>query len=552
MKMTQAKKKAFWQSLPATPYILWMALFIIIPLGMVVFFALTDPQGNFTLENIARGGEHMGVLLRSIKLAAIATALCVLIAYPLAYILSRKKGFQKQTLFIMVMLPMWMNFLLRTFAWMTILENNGLINKFLGLFGIGPLQMINTQGAVILGMVYNYIPFMILPIYTTMCKIGDDVIEAAQDLGGNTFQVMARVVIPLSLPGVSTGITMVFVPAISTFIISKMLGGGTNQLIGDIIELQFLGNSYNPNLGSAISLVLMVVVLLCMSIMSNFDDEEMEGRILSRKNRWLSSLYVWLVMLFLYAPIAVLIVFSFNDSKSRNTWTGFTLRWYEELFHDRVIIQSFVVMLVVAIASSVVATLLGTLAAIGLNKMNKKLKSVVMTFTYLPMINPEIITGVALMLLFIYLKMEFGMQTLIISHITFNVPYVILNVLPKLRQMDQNTYDAALDLGCNPFTAFTKVVIPEIMPGIVSGFLMALTYSMDDFVISYFVSGASIQTLPVAIYSMTRRRVSPKINALSTIMFAVVLLVLLVYNILSSRKAKAANRSMIRAQKEEL
>ena len=280
MKMTQAKKKAFWQSLPATPYILWMALFIIIPLGMVVFFALTDPQGNFTLENIARGGEHMGVLLRSIKLAAIATALCVLIAYPLAYILSRKKGFQKQTLFIMVMLPMWMNFLLRTFAWMTILENNGLINKFLGLFGIGPLQMINTQGAVILGMVYNYIPFMILPIYTTMCKIGDDVIEAAHDLGGNTFQVMARVVIPLSLPGVSTGITMVFVPAISTFIISKMLGGGTNLLIGDIIELQFLGNSYNPNLGSAISLVLMVVVLLCMSIMSNFDDEEMEGRIL--------------------------------------------------------------------------------------------------------------------------------------------------------------------------------------------------------------------------------------------------------------------------------
>ena len=280
MKMTQAKKKAFWQSLPATPYILWMALFIIIPLGMVVFFALTDPQGNFTLENIARGGEHMGVLLRSIKLAAIATALCVLIAYPLAYILSRKKGFQKQTLFIMVMLPMWMNFLLRTFAWMTILENNGLINKFLGLFGIGPLQMINTQGAVILGLVYNYIPFMILPIYTTMCKIGDDVIEAAQDLGGNTFQVMARVVIPLSLPGVSTGITMVFVPAISSFIISPMLGGGTNQLIGDIIELQFLGNSYNPNLGSAISLVLMVVVLLCMSIMSNFDDEEMEGRIL--------------------------------------------------------------------------------------------------------------------------------------------------------------------------------------------------------------------------------------------------------------------------------
>ena len=280
MKKSDKKKRSLLGALPAVPYVVWMVLFIAIPLGMVAFFALTDPQGQFTLENIARGGEHMSVLLRSIKLATIATILCIIIADPLAYILSRKQGFQKQTLFVMVMLPMWMNFLLRTFAWMTILENNGLINKFLGLFGIGPLQMINTQGAVILGMVYNYIPFMILPLYTTMCKIGNDVIEAAQDLGGNTFQVMARVVVPLSLPGVSTGITMVFVPAISTFIISKMLGGGTNQLIGDIIELQFLGNSYNPNLGSAISLVLMVVVLLCMSIMSNFDDEEMEGRIL--------------------------------------------------------------------------------------------------------------------------------------------------------------------------------------------------------------------------------------------------------------------------------
>lgn len=274
------RKKSVTSTLPAIPYVAWMIAFIVIPLGMIVFFAFTDSSGNFTLEHISRSSEYMNVLMRSIKLAAIATILCILIAYPLAYILSRRQGFQKQTLLIMVLLPMWMNFLLRTFAWMTLLENNGLINKFLGLFGIGPLQMINTQGAVILGMVYNYIPFMILPLYTTMCKIGNDVIEAAQDLGGNTFQVMARVVVPLSLPGVSTGITMVFVPAISTFIISKMLGGGTNQLIGDIIELQFLGNSYNPNLGSAISLVLMVVVLLCMSLVSNFDDEGMEGRII--------------------------------------------------------------------------------------------------------------------------------------------------------------------------------------------------------------------------------------------------------------------------------
>ena len=264
----------------AFPYLIWMTVFIAVPLLIVVYFAFTTKSGAFTLENITALGDYTTVFARSLLLAAIATVICLVLAFPVGYWLSRLPVSSQRMMQMLVILPMWMNFLLRTYAWMSLLENNGLINKFLGLFGIGPLQMINTQGAVILGMVYNYIPFMILPIYTTMCKIGDDVIEAAQDLGGNTFQVMARVVIPLSLPGVSTGITMVFVPAISTFIISKMLGGGTNQLIGDIIELQFLGNSYNPNLGSAISLVLMVVVLLCMSIMSNFDDEEMEGRIL--------------------------------------------------------------------------------------------------------------------------------------------------------------------------------------------------------------------------------------------------------------------------------
>lgn len=277
MKKRSETKNGGWSTLPSIPYVLWMAAFIVIPLGMVVYFALTNSDGQFTLENIARGGEYMSVLLRSIKLAAIATVLCVLIAYPLAYILSRKQGFQKQTLFIMVMLPMWMNFLLRTYAWMTLLEKNGLINRFLGLFGIGPLNMINTAGAVVLGMVYNYLPYMILPLYTAMTKIDDSIIEAAQDLGCNTFRILLRVLIPLSGPGIATGITMVFVPAVSTFIISRMLGGGSNLLIGDLIELQFLGNSYNLNLGSAMSLALMVIVLLCMSFTSSFDEEEMEG-----------------------------------------------------------------------------------------------------------------------------------------------------------------------------------------------------------------------------------------------------------------------------------
>jgi len=266
-------------TVPAFPYMAWAVVFIAVPLGLIVYFALTDTAGNFTIDNIARAGEHMSVLFRSIKLAVIATALCVVIAYPLSYIISRKKGFRASTLLMLCMIPMWMNFLLRTYAWMTILENNGLINRFIMMLGFEPIRMINTQGAVILGMVYNYLPFMILPLYTTMSKIGNDVIEAAQDLGANSIKVITKVVFPLSLPGISSGITMVFVPSVSTFIISKMLGGGTNQLIGDIIDLQFLGNTYNPHLGSAISLVLMVVVLLCMSIMGDTEDETMGGRI---------------------------------------------------------------------------------------------------------------------------------------------------------------------------------------------------------------------------------------------------------------------------------
>jgi len=258
----------------AIPYLLWMVIFILVPLLLVAYYAVTTPDGAFTIDYISQVGEYTPVLVRSVWLAFIATVLCLLIAYPLAFIVSRKSGSGQRTMVMLVMLPMWMNFLLRTYAWMTILEKNGLINRFLAQFGIGPLEMINTQGAVVLGMVYNYLPFMILPLYSVMTKIPNALIEAAQDLGCNGVQVLIRVLLPLTLPGISTGIIQVFVPSVSTFIISRMLGGGGNLLIGDLIDLQFLGNAYNPNLGAAISLVLMVMILLCMSITNQFGDEE--------------------------------------------------------------------------------------------------------------------------------------------------------------------------------------------------------------------------------------------------------------------------------------
>ena len=254
-----------------------------------------------------------------------------------------------------------------------------------------------------------------------------------------------------------------------------------------------------------------------------------------------SKIYTGLVFLFLYAPIFVLMAYSFNESKSRSKWTGFTFGWYEKLFNNEEIIQALINTLIIAAVSTVLATILGTAAAIGIDKMNKKFRSVVMDVTYLPILNPEIVTGVSLMLLFIFLKIELGYTTLILAHISFNVPYVILNVLPKLKQMDRYIYEAAMDLGCSPFKAFIKVVIPEISPGIVSGALMAFTYSLDDFVISYFTSGVESQTLPIKIYSMTRRKVSPQVNALSTIIFIVTMTVLLIVYLKDSAKEKKAN-----------
>lgn len=258
----------------AYPYIVWMSIFIAIPLLIVVYFAFTDKAGHFTFDNLTGLGKYAGVFVRSILLAAIATVICLVIAYPLSFMLSRLRASKQRIMLMLVMLPMWMNFLLRTYAWMTLLERNGIINRVLGVFGIGPFEMINTSGAVVLGMVYNYLPYMILPLYTIMVKIDDSIIEAAQDLGAGRISVLSKVLIPLSMPGITTGITMVFVPSISTFIISRMLGGGSNLLIGDLIELQFLGNSYNYNLGSAMSLVLMVIVLLCMSFTSGGDEVE--------------------------------------------------------------------------------------------------------------------------------------------------------------------------------------------------------------------------------------------------------------------------------------
>ena len=262
------------------PYVIWMALFVVAPILMILVYAFSGTEGGFTLANFSAMGTYTVVFVRSFRLAGIATVICLFIGYPVAYLLSREGQRFQRLATVLIMLPMWMNFLLRTYSWMAILENNGLINQFLGLFGLGPFKMIDTQGAVVLGMVYNYLPFMILPIYSVIIKLDHSLVEAAHDLGADNVVAFRRVIFPLSLPGVLSGITMVFVPSVSTFAISTMLGGGTEYLLGDLIEQQFLGGAYNPQLGAAIALVMMVVVVLCMWVMNRFGEGEEQAVVL--------------------------------------------------------------------------------------------------------------------------------------------------------------------------------------------------------------------------------------------------------------------------------
>ena len=278
------------------PYSVWAALFVVVPLAFIAYYAFTDNQFAFTTENVTRFftatsnivqddgtsvevRTYLLIFMRSVKLAVISTAICLLMGYPIAYIMAQAKERTQKTMVTLIMIPMWMNFLIRTYAWMTILQDTGIINGFLSALGIGTVHIIGTEAAVIIGMVYDYFPYMVLPIYSILAKLDNRLLEAARDLGCGSLSVLRRVIIPLSMPGVISGITMVLIPSISSFYISQKLGNGKIVLIGDVIERQFKQGN-NPNLGAALSLVLMLLVFVCTGIMNRFGGEDEEGGVI--------------------------------------------------------------------------------------------------------------------------------------------------------------------------------------------------------------------------------------------------------------------------------
>ncbi|MDB2110104.1 ABC transporter permease [Clostridium paraputrificum] len=275
MKKINSSKSA------AYPYIVWSSLFILIPLLIVLFFSFTieTPEGySFSVENYTRlmNSQYAHIFYKSIQLAGLTTVVCLILGYPVAYIISKISPSRRNLIIMLFIVPMWMNFLLRTYAWLPILGKNGFVNNFLANFGIGPIQFLYNDGAVLLGMVYNFLPFMVLPIFTILSKMDQSLIDAASDLGATRKQIFTKVVFPLSLPGVLSGITMVFMPAVSTFVISSLLGGGQYMLLGNLIEQQFTTMG-NRNFGSAISIIMMIVILISMAVMNKFDSEDKEG-----------------------------------------------------------------------------------------------------------------------------------------------------------------------------------------------------------------------------------------------------------------------------------
>lgn len=275
MKKINSSKSA------AYPYIVWSSLFILIPLLIVLFFSFTveTSEGySFSLENYTRlmNSQYAHIFYKSIQLAGLTTVACLILGYPVAYIISKISPSRRNLFIMLFIVPMWMNFLLRTYAWLPILGKNGFVNNFLANFGIGPIQFLYNDGAVLLGMIYNFLPFMVLPIFTILSKMDQSLIDAASDLGATRKQIFTKVVFPLSLPGVISGITMVFMPAVSTFVISSLLGGGQYMLLGNLIEQQFTTMG-NRNFGSAISIIMMIVILISMAVMNKFDSEDKEG-----------------------------------------------------------------------------------------------------------------------------------------------------------------------------------------------------------------------------------------------------------------------------------
>ena len=504
---------------------------------------------------IAADELYLLTYLSSIKYAAITTAICLFIGYPFAYFMARARPSTRPILMMLVMLPFWTSFLLRVYAWKGILANHGLLNDLLIALGVvtEPVQMMNTSFSLVVGMVYAYLPFMILPLYANLVKMDLRFLEAAADLGATPLQAFWRITVPLSKSGIIAGAMLVFIPSVGEYVIPELLGGPETLMIGRVLWDEYFTNN-DWAMASSVTVLVILLILVPMAIFNKYKTDQTRGRETMNGRtflqRWFGRGWLSLGYLFLYLPIIVLIVFSFNSSRQDMVWTGFSLRWYQELMSDTEIISGFGLSLKIAFMSATSSVVLGTFAAFALvNYQRFKGRTLFSSMVSAPLVMPEVIIGLSLLLMLVSMQKVFGfpergVATIWLGHTLLGMAYAAVVVQSRLQEMSKSLAEAAMDLGCRAHQVFFLVTLPNITQALASAWLLTFTLSLDDVVLSAFLSGPGSTTMPLVIFSRARLGLDPRVNAIAALTILVVTVAVIVYAVMLARSDRRRRRQL--------
>ncbi len=564
----------------ALPYI-WLILLFLLPFLIVFKISLAemaraippytdllewaDGQLSITLNlgnflQLTDDPLYFEAYLQSLQIAGISTICCLLLGYPLAWAVAHSKPSTRNILLLLVILPPWTSFLIRVYAWMGILKNNGVLNNVLLWLGVidQPLTILHTNLAVYIGIVYAYLPFMVLPIYTALTRIDYSLVEASLDLGARPLKTFFSIIVPLTKGGIIAGSMLVFIPAVGEFVIPELLGGPDSIMIGRVLWQEFFNNRDWP-VASAVAIIMLLLLIVPIMWFHKHQQKKCGGA-------WMNNLPVvrspWRILIlvlgftFLYAPMLMLVIYSFNSSKLVTVWAGWSTRWYGELFRDTAMMSAVGLSLTIAACAATMAVVLGTIAAVVMVRFGRFRGANGFAFMITaPLVMPDVITGLSLLLLFVALghaigwPSDRGMLTIWLAHVTFCTAYVAVVIASRLRELDRSIEEAAMDLGAAPLKVFFVITLPMIMPAVISGWLLAFTLSLDDLVIASFVSGPGATTLPMLVFSSVRMGVNPEINALATLILGVVGIVGFIAWYLMARAEKQRIRDIQRARR---
>jgi len=526
--------------LPALPLMVWVAVFILVPMGTMGVFSLWRYH-NFDLEPVWNLGNYRAVLTqpvyarvmgRTLEIAAFVTLGCIALAYPFAYFLARRTQRWQGLLIVLVMVPFWTSFLVRTYAWMSILSSNGVINSVLRRVGVvdQPIQILYTMTAVVIAGIYLYLPFAVLSIYTSLEKLGTSLEEASMDLGAGPWTTFRRVTFPLSLAGVQAAIIFVFVPTLGLFVTPALLGGANATMIGNL-QVTIFKNSLDFALGSAVSFVVLAVALVAVTLFGRSVDLERVyaggvGQVTGRRGgsgrgraRLLGG-YAGLVYAFLFLPVAFLILFSFSSAAGGVfPPPGYSLQWYSEALDDPWLMASVWNSFMIAVLSALLAIVIAAPGAYAIVRYRFPGRGLVRQALIVPLIIPSIMLGFGLMLLFKAADIDLSFATILVGHATYVLPYAFFVIAAQQYGFDRTLEEAAMDLGANRLRTFRSVTLPLMVPGLAAAGIFAFTLSLDEFIITFLLTSTT-QTLPLYVWGMLRTIVSPTVNAVATLIVA--------------------------------